>query len=87
MGKAPTNNYADCPSLRIPTHMLDIAVPDVQLDSPCIEALIRQIDPASMPQYVRMHRKSELSFFARALAIIFLIADGVSGPLCSVTNT
>ena len=46
--------------------MLDILVPEIVLDRPCVVAVIRQLEPAGMAQHVRMHRKPKSRELAAA---------------------
>ena len=40
--------------------MLNVPVPEVVLDRPRIVALIRQLEPAGVPEHVGMDREAEL---------------------------
>jgi hypothetical protein len=45
---------------RVPDRVLDILVPEVGLQRPGIDALVRQVEPARVPKHVGMDRKGEL---------------------------
>src|SRR5687767_14476818 len=46
--------------------VLDVAVAKIGLNSARIEPFIGEIEPAGMPQHVRMHLKCKLSVFPNA---------------------
>lgn len=41
---------------RIPHRVRDVPVAQVLLNRPCVAALVRQLEPAGLPEHVRVHR-------------------------------
>ena len=46
--------------LGVAHRMLDVAVPEISLQRPGIDAVIGELEAACVPQHVRMHRETEI---------------------------
>ena len=47
--------------------MLDVPVPEVVLQSPCVVAIVGELEPTGMAQHVWVDRERHLGGFAEAL--------------------
>src|SRR5882724_5113767 len=73
-----------CPFLLGVQLSRDVPMPEVVLDRPRIVPLVRQLEPAGMPEHVGMGREAELRLPARPRHD--LPAESVRGPRRSVVN-
>lgn len=60
---------------------------EVRLDAPRILTPVGDVVARRVPQHVGVDREADLRDLPPALAVIFLTADVVSGPLRSVVKT
>jgi hypothetical protein len=66
--------------------VLDVLVPEVVLQSPCVVAVVGKFEPTGMAKHVRVDREWHVSGFPEALDEA-VETDGMIGPPRSETKT